>query len=77
MGALLHNWDNLLVYAFPPWALASQVLLSPDDPGGSVLATASVVPRPSGSLSSRGLQAVTSCVETLQRFARAGGSPFV
>ena len=24
--ALLHSWDNLQVYAFPPWALVPQVL---------------------------------------------------
>ena len=71
------------------------VLWSPDDPGGSVLASASVVPGPFGfgsgssdrpsslarssqtavlpSSSSRGPQAVASCVETLQRFAMAEG----
>ena len=74
---------------------APVLLRSPDDLGGSVLASTSVVPGPSGSGSgssdhpsslsrssqtatlpsstSRGLQDIASCVETLQRFARAEG----
>ena len=71
------------------------VLQSPHDSGGSLLASAPVVPRPSGSSSGRSNsvavvsrssqtaslplssfrdpQAVSSCLVTIQRFARAEG----
>ena len=45
-----HQWDDLSIYAFPPFALLRQVLprvmLSPND--GSTIVTKEVVPRPSG-----------------------------
>ena len=53
--ALLHSWGNLQVYAFSPWALIPQVLRklgvlrSPDDIGGSLLASTSLVLGPSRS----------------------------